>query len=168
MQVLDDVKPLSQKLQVAPLKEGDVATFRLYRAGKKQQDRDEPTCPEVAQYSGVEQINDFGEKTNDAKSKKMGTRIIDYRSMGSSGQMRPVYEPLKFIKGELKVGYDNPALYQFAMRSKHCGSNRFRKQMGAKGEPIWYLVGSDQTASLLAIEDLKFYAETMLRKCDQT
>jgi hypothetical protein len=167
MQILDDVKSLSQKLQVAPLKEGEVATFRLYRAGKKREDRDDPTCPEVAQYSGVESITDPFEKTNDTKAKKMGSRIIKYQPMGKNGQVRPVYEPVQFIKGELKIGYDNPGLYQFVMRSLRNGSNRFRKQMGAKGEPLWYLVGADQTQNQLAIEDLKFYAETAIRKCDQ-
>lgn len=166
MQILDDVKLLSKRLAVAPLKEGEVAVFRLARAFKKTELRDDPTCPEVAVYPGVEQINDPGETVAQNRPKKIGTRIVDYRQM--NGQAVPIYERVKFVRGDCRVGFDNHALYEFMMRSKHSGANRFRKQMGAKNPPTWILVGSDQIAGLLSIVDMKFYAEKMLRDCDGT
>lgn len=162
MQVLDDVKPLSSKLEVEPLKEGEVAVFRLKRAFLKDGLHEEPTCPEVAQYPGVELIVDPFEKGPN-KSKKIGSRILDYKQV--QNQLKPVYQPLIFIKGDLRIGADNPGLYTLAMRSKHCASNRFRKQMGGKGLPLWYLVGQDQIVTQAMAEELRFQVEKMLRGC---
>lgn len=166
MEILNNVKELSTKLQVQPLRENEVATFRLKRAFLKDGLHEDPTCPEVAQYSGTEDINDPGEK-GALRSKLIGTKIIKYKQ--NQNQLIPVYEPLKFIRGYNRVGSDNHALYTMLMRSKKSGANRFRKQMGAKGEPEWELVGADQVVSQLMVEELRYQAEKLIReaKIDQ-
>jgi len=165
MEVLDDIKPLSKKLKetIPPLKDGEVAIFRLRRAFLKDPSREQPSCPEVCQYSGVEQIVDPFEEGG-SKTKKIGTFIKEYKQMGKSNQVKPIYEPLVFIRGELRVGSDNPALYEFMMRSKHNGSNKFRKLMGAKKEPEYSLLGTKEITNMVQIEELRFQAEKMVRE----
>jgi hypothetical protein len=165
MEILNNVKPLSPKLQVAPLKDGEVAVFRLKRAFLKDGLHEDPTCPEVAQYSGVENVNDIGEK-GPARSKTIGTVIIDHKQV--QNQLKPIYEPIKFIRGYKRVGSADHGMYEMLMRSKKSGANRYRKLMGAKGEPEWELVGADQVVSQLAIEQLRFEAEKLVRGANIT
>lgn len=165
-QIFDDVKPLSKKLQVAPLKDGEVAVFRLTKAFLKDPSREEPTCPEVVQLSGVEQINDPGEEGAN-RSKKIATTIKEYKAIGKSGQVKPVYEPLIFIKGELRISAAEQAKYAFAMRSKKNTSNRFRKLMGASAKDelnTFYLLGSKETVSVMKLADMQYYAEKLIRE----
>lgn len=165
-QIFDDVKPLSKKLQVAPLKDGEVAVFRLTKAFLKDPSREEPTCPEVVQLSGVEQINDPGEEGTN-RSKKIATTIKEYKAIGKSGQVKPVYEPLIFIKGELRISAAEQAKYAFAMRSKKNTSNRFRKLMGASAKDelnTFYLLGSKETVSVMKLADMQYYAEKLIRE----
>lgn len=165
-QIFDDVKPLSKKLQVAPLKDGEVAVFRLTKAFLKDPSREEPTCPEVVQLSGVEQVNDPGEEGVN-RSKKIATTIKEYKSIGKSGQVKPVYEPLIFIKGELRISAAEQAKYAFAMRSKKNTSNRFRKLMGASAKDelnTFYLLGSKENISVMKLADMQYYAEKLIRE----
>lgn len=165
-QIYDDVKPLSKKLQVAPLKDGEVAVFRLTKAFLKDPSRDEPSCPEVVQLNGVEQINDPGEE-GPARSKKMATTVKEYKSIGTSGQVRPIYEPLLFVRGEMRISAAEQAKYLFAMRSKKNISNRYRKLMGAGPKDdvnTFHLLGDKQTISVIKLADMQFYAEKMIRE----
>lgn len=161
MEILNDVKELSPKLQVPPLREGEVAVFRLKKAGLLDGLHEEPTCPEIAQFSGVEQVNDPGEKGKD-RNKKIGTFIKEYKQV--QNQLKPVFAPVTFIRGYCRVGADDHGTYTMLMRSKKSGANRFRKLMGAKGEPVWELVGQDQVVSQLLIEELKFLAQKAVKE----
>lgn len=165
-QIFDDVKPLSKKLQVAPLKDGEVAVFRLTKAFLKEPSREEPSCPEVVQLSGVEQINDPGEE-GVARSKKIATTVKEYKAIGKNGQVKPIYEPLVFIKGEMRVSAAEQAKYAFAMRSKKNTGNRYRKLMGASAKDevnTFYLLGSKETVSVIKLADMQYYAEKMIRE----
>lgn len=165
-QIFDDVKPLSKKLHVTPLKDGEVAIFRLTKAFLKDPSREEPSCPEIVQLAGVEQINDPGEE-GAARSKKIATTIKEYKALGKNGQVKPVYEPLVFIKGELRISSSEQAKYAFAMRSKKNTTNRFRKLMGAgpKDEAnTFYQVGGKETVSVIKLADMQYYAEKMIRE----
>lgn len=165
MEILNDVKELSLKYQVPPLKEGEVAVFRLKNAGLRDGLHEEPTCPEIAQYSGVEQVNDPGEKGKD-RNKKIGTFIKDYKQV--QNQLKPIYNSVTFIRGYCRVSADDHGTYTMLMRSKKSGANRFRKIMGAKGEPVWELVGQDQVVSQLLIEELKFLAKKAVKESNIT
>lgn len=165
MEVLDDVKPLSKKLRetIPPLKDGEVATFRLVKAFVKENSREEPSCPEVVLLSGVQQVNDPFEE-NGKKTKKIGSFIKEYKQLGKSNQTKPIYQGVEFIRGELKVGSDNLALYEYLMRMKQNGSNKFRKLMGAKKDPEFFLVGDKESISTIHLSDLRFQAEKMVRE----
>ncbi len=167
MEVLDDVKPLSKKLRdtIPPLKQDEVAVFRLTNAFVKEDTRDEPSVREVAQFSGVEQINDPFEE-NGPKTKKIGTTILEYKPIGKSGQVKPIYESPVFIRGELRVGSDKQAMYEFLMRSKKSGANKFRLAMGAKKgtKPEWDLVGTKEITNGIQFEELRFQAEKTVRE----
>lgn len=165
-EIYDDVKPLSKRLQVPPLKDGQVAVFRLTKAFIKSEAKELPLCPEVVQINGVEKIVDIGED-GPARSKKMATTIIDYKQIGTSGQVKPIYEKPRFIKGELRVSNTNHALYQFLMRSRKNTSNRFRKAMGAMPADevnSFFEVGTKEVTSLMKLSDMKFYAEKLIRE----
>lgn len=165
-QIFDDVKPLSKKLAVAPLKDGEVAVFRLTKAFLKDPSREEPSCPEVVQLSGVEQINDPGEE-GVARSKKIATTIKEYKALGKNGQVKPIYDPLLFIKGEMRLTSAEQAKYSFAMRSKKNTSNRFRKLMGASAKDeanTFYLLGTKEVTNLMKISDMMYYAEKIIRE----
>lgn len=165
-QIFDDVKQLSKKLQVPPLKDGEVAVFRLTNAFLKDPTREEPSCPEVVQLTGVEQINDPGEE-GAARSKKIATVVKEYKAIGKNGQVKPIYEPLVFIRGEMRISSAEQAKYAFAMRSKKNTSNRFRKLMGAGPKDelnTFYLLGSKETISVMKLADMKYYAEKLIRE----
>ena len=165
-QIFDDVKPLSKKLQVSPLKDDEVAVFRLTKAFLKDASREEPSCPEVVQLSGVEQINDPGEE-GVARSKKIATVVKEYKALGKNGQVKPVYESLQFIKGEMRVTSSEQAKYAFAMRSKKNTSNRWRKIMGAGPKDelnTFYLLGTKETVSVMKLADMQYYAEKLIRE----
>lgn len=165
-QIFDDVKPLSRKLQVKPLQDGEVAVFRLTKAFVKSEIREEPLCPKVVQLSPVEKITDIGEEGT-ARSKKMSTAIIGYDQIGTSGQVKPRFEAPVFINGECRVLPSEHDKYQFLMRSKKNTTNRFRKAMGAgPADEIntFYLLGTKEITSLMKLSDMKFYAEKMIRE----
>lgn len=165
-QIFDDVKPLSKKLQVAPLKDGEVAVFRLTKAFIKSDLREEPLCPEVVQLNGVESIIDPGEEGSN-KAKKISTRVIDYMPIGNSGAVKPRFENPVFIKGEKRVTNTDPEMYQFLSRSKKNTSNRFRKAMGAKPSDdalSFFLLGTKEVTSLMKLSDMKYHAEKMIRE----
>lgn len=165
-QIYDDVKPLSKKLQVAPLKDGEVAVFRLTKAFLKEPSREEPSCPEVVQLSGVEQINDPGEEGVN-RSKKIATTVKEYKALGKNGQVKPIYEPLVFIKGEMRISAAEQAKYAFAMRSKKNTGNRYRKLMGASAKDevnTFYLLGSKENVSVIKLADMQYYAEKLIRE----
>ena len=166
MEILDDVKPLSKKLKdtIPPLKDGEVAVFRLTNAFIKEATREEPSCREIAQFSGVEQINDPFE--TGVKTKKIGTFIKEYKQMRKTGQVKPIYESPVFVRGELRVGSDNQAMYEFLMRSKKCASNKFRNLMGAKkgSKAEWDLLGSREISKGVQFDEIRFQAEKMVRE----
>jgi hypothetical protein len=164
MQLLDNVRPLSEKIlkSIPPLKDGEVAIFRLKNAFQKESGREEPSTPEIWQLPGNLIINDPYDEQS--KTKTIGTFITDYRPTGSAGQVRPVYKPLIFEKGELKITSDRQAEYIFAMAHIDNESNRYRKQMGAKKAPKFFLVNSKQNNSFLQLSDMKYQAEKMVRE----
>lgn len=165
-QIFDDVKPLSKKLYVTPLKDGEVAIFRLTKAFLKDPSREEPSCSEVVQLSGVEQINDPGEE-GVARSKKIATTIKEYKALGKNGQVKPIYEPLLFVKGEMRLTAAEQAKYAFAMRSKKNTGNRYRKVMGATAKDevnTFYLLGTKEVTNLMKLADMQFYAEKIIRE----
>jgi len=166
MEVLNDVKPLSKKLKetIPPLKDGEVAIFRLTNAFVKEDSREQPSVREVAQFSGIEQINDPFDEEGLA-TKKICTFIKDYKQVGTSGQVKPVYEPVVFIRGEKRVGSDEKAMYEFMMRSKKNAANKFRNLMGAKkgSKAEWTLLGTKELTNAVQIDELKFQAEKMVR-----
>jgi len=165
MEVLNDVKPLSKKLRdtIPPLKDGEVAIFRLSNAFVKEDTRESPSVREVAQFSGIEQINDPFD--DEMPTKKICTFIKDYKQIGTSGQVKPIYEPIIFVRGEKRVGADDKALYEFMMRSKKSGANKFRNLMGAKkgSKPEWILLGTKEITNAVQLDELKFEAEKMIR-----
>ena len=165
MEVLNDVKPLSKKLKetIPPLKDGEVAIFRLSNAFVKEDTRESPSVREVAQFSGIEQVNDPFD--DDAPTKKICTFIKDYKQIGTSGQVKPIYEPIIFVRGEKRVGSDEKALYEFMMRSKRSGANKFRNLMGAKkgSKPEWILLGTKELTNAVQLDELRFEAEKMIR-----
>ena len=165
-EVYNDVKPLSKKLAVAPLKDGEVAVFRLTKAFQRDISREEPSCPEVVQLAGVQKISDPGEQ-GAMKSKKMAAGIKEYKQIGTSGQVKPVFEPLIFVRGEMRITSKDQEKYVFAMRNLNNTSNRFRKIMGAtnKNETnSFYLLGTKEVTNLMKISDMKYYAEKMVRE----
>jgi len=166
MEVLNDVKPLSKKLRetIPPLKDGEVAIFRLSNAFVKEDSREQPSVREVAQFSGIEQVNDPFDEDGLA-TKKICTFIKDYKQVGTSGQVKPVYEPVVFIRGEKRVTSDDKAMYEFMMRSKRSAANKFRNIMGAKkgSKPEWVLLGTKELTNAVQLDELKFEAEKMIR-----
>ena len=162
--VLDLVKPLSEKLikSIPPLKDGEVATFRLKNAFVKDGSREEPSCPEFVQMSGKQTIRDPYEEDG-SKTKIMGTYPYKYKVV--NGMSQPVYQDLQFIKGEMKLTSDREAEYFFAMRNIHNESNKYRKQMGGKHAPKFYLVGTKEVATpLIQMTDMRYFAEKMVRE----
>lgn len=166
MQLLDNVKPLSEKIlkSIPPLKEGEVAVFKLKNAFKQEAGREEPSCPEIYQIPGTCIINDPYVPQGESKTKTIGTFITDYKATGTAGQVRPVYKPLVFEKGELKITHDRQAEYIYAMAHKENESNRYRKQMGAKREPKFYLVNTKSVSNFLQLSDMKYQAEKTIRE----
>lgn len=166
MQLLDNVKPLSDKIlkAIPPLKDGEVAVFRLKNAYQKEAGREEPSCPEVWQLPGNVIINDPYVPEGENTTKTIGSYILDYKPTGQAGQIRPHYKPLVFEKGELRITSDRQAEYVFAMAYPENESNRFRKQMGAKKLPKFYLVNTKQTNTFLQLSDMKYQAEKMVRE----
>jgi hypothetical protein len=165
-QLLDNVKPLSKKIldTIPPLKDGEVAVFRLTNAYVKEDNREEFSVREVAQFSGVEQVNDPFDDVN--KTKLIGTFIKDYKALGNTGKVKPIYEPVVFVRGEVRIGSDNIALYNYMMTSKKSGANKFRMKMGAKkgSKPEWELVGMKSVINMIQVEELRFQAERMIRE----
>lgn len=169
MQVLDNVKPLSSKLldTIPPLKDGEVAIFRLKNAFIKEGGREEYSCPETVQMSGLQTVMDPYVEKGESKTKIIGTYIKDYRQLGS-GQARPVYQDLEFRKGELRLTSDRQAEYEFAMRNIHNESNKYRKQMGGKHAPKFFLVGTKEITTFMQMSDMKYHAEKLIRESNFT
>jgi len=161
--VLDLVRPLSEKLVkgLPRIKDGEVAVFRLKNAFVKDGSREEPSCPEVVQMAGKQTIRDPGEKEGD-QTKIMGTYPYKYKF--TNGVSEPVYMGLTFIKGELKLTADREAEYIFAMRNIHNESNKYRKQMGGKSAPKFFLVGTKEVSTFIQMTDMKYHAEKMVRE----
>lgn len=161
--VLDLVKPLSDKLVkgLPRIKDGEVAVFRLKNAFVKDGSREEPSCPEVVQMSGKQTVRDPYE-TEGSQTKIMGTYPYKYKSV--NGVSEPVYMGLTFIKGELKLTADREAEYIFAMRNIHNESNKYRKQMGGKSAPKFFLVGTKEVSTFIQMTDMRYHAEDMIRK----
>ena len=187
MQILDDVKPLSKKLQesIKPLKEGEVAIFRLKNAFKEEGNREdldtgknERNSPEWVQFSGVQKIIDpyeivgKDEKGNPIykpTSKIIGTWIKDYKEMRGGGQAKPIYTPIVFTKGECKVTSDMVAEYELMMRSTYNESNKYRLQMGGKKvTPKYYLVNSREVTPFMQTIDMRYFAQKMVRDAGGT
>lgn len=161
MDIVDEVKPLSEKLRVPPLKDGEKVVFKLCSVGKREHGREEPAAPELYQLSAKEIVTDPFDKAGSQK-KVIGTYITDYKQV--QNQLKPVYAAPVFKKGYLTVGSDDPATYERLLRSKHCVSNKFRKVMG-KGKDLFMLVeDAKEINDQLLMSDIRFQAEKMVRE----
>lgn len=166
MELLDEVKPLSEELKPKQLGQDERVVFKLCSIGKKEVGREEPTAPEVYQLSPKESVIDpFVKEGKDYKptKKTIGTYVVEQKVI--SGQFRNIYFRPQFIKAYLTVGADQQPLYEFLMRSKKNKSNKFKAAMGGKKTPnIFELVeDSKEIQNQLHIEDLRFQAETIVR-----
>lgn len=166
MEILDDVKPLSEKLTPKPLKGDEKAVFRLLSIGKKEGGRDEPTAPEIVQLSAVEMVMDPYDPQHANKPKKMGTFVVEHKQV--QNQLKPVYKAPQFIRGYCTVRADENPLYVRLLRSKNCVSNKFRKQMG-RGKDLFELVEDRKEINdQIHLADLRWHAESIVRKADWT
>lgn len=166
MEILDDVKQLSDKLMPRPLKGDEKAVFRLVSVGKKEIGRDEPSAPEVIQLSAVEMVMDPYDLEHKNKPKKIGTYIVEHKQV--QNQLKPVYKSPQFIKGYCTVRADENPMYVRLLRSKNCISNKFRKQMG-RGKDLFELVEDRKEINdQIHLADLRWHAESIVRKGDWT
>lgn len=163
MEVQDEVRRLSKKLQVKPLQGDEKAVFKLLSVGTKEGSRENPSAAEIYQMSAREIVMDpFDE--DGAKRKVIATSVIGTKFQ--NGRTVNVYEDPKFIRGYCVVHSDNPEMFERLMRSKHCVSNKFRKAMG-KGKDLFMLVEeSKEVVNQLHLADLRWMAETIVRQGD--
>ena len=164
MEVLDEVKRLSKKLQVKPLEGDEKAVFRLLSVGTKEAARENPSAAEVYQMSAKERIMDPFDEVDGRKSKVIATSVIETKFM--NGRTVNIYEPPQFIRGYCVVRSDRPEMYERLMRSKHNVSNKYRKAMG-RGKDLFMLVeDKKEITDQLFLEDLRWMAETIVRNGD--
>lgn len=160
-------KTLSPQMRVAPLKEGEVAKFRLFGVGKVEKGREEPSTPEVYALSDREVVLDpFDE--NGVNQKTIGNVVTSKRVELAGGQviMQPVTKRPQFIKGYLDVRHTENNTYSYLMRSKKNGSNKFRTR-GAK--VVFELVaGQKEVINALQQEDIVWAAQTIVRSANWT
>lgn len=178
--VYDTVKPLSEKLRstIPQLKDDEVAVFRLKNAFRQEGGREEPSSPEYVKLSGQHTILDpfepvFDENGNHKKdssgklmykkvTKIIGSYVTEYKDL--NGRTKPIYAGLEFKRGELRLTAADQALYEYAMRRLDNETNKYRKQMGAKVTPKFFLVGTKELVSPMQAADMRFFAERMVRE----
>lgn len=167
MEIVDDVKPLSEKLRPRQLKAEEKVVLRLCSVGKKEFGREDPTAPEVYQLSGKEIITDpyhipEGSKEFIPTKKTIGTYVTENKV--KAGQLVAQYKNIQFIRGYATITSQEE--YNFVMRSKKNRSNKLKYACGGRGVTDIFLVVEDskEVQDQLHLEDLRFQAELLVRQ----
>lgn len=167
MEIVDDVKPLSEKLRPRQLKPDEKVVLRLCSVGKKEFGREDPTAPEVYQLSGKEIITDPYHIPNGGKdfvptTKTIGTWITENKV--KAGQLVAQYKNIQFIRGYATITSQEE--YNFVMRSKKNKSNKLKYACGGRRTADIFMVVEDakEVQDQLHLEDLRWQAETIIRQ----
>lgn len=157
-------------MHVKPLKEGEVARFRLLTANIKENGREQPSVPLSAYLSDRYTIFDPF-----AGRRVMIGNVIGLKQVNGEGGIakvdnfgNPVMIPLlkrpAFDKGALQVTSDYNDSYAFLMRAPGNISNKFRPRSGPNSKARFELISEkkDQSDALM-LDDMRFRAIDIVR-----
>lgn len=154
-------------MRVTPLKEGEVAQFRLLSANVKEAGREQPSTPLTYMISDRYTVHDKFANKRVVIGNVVGLRQVN----GEGGAARldangdPILMPLlkrpMFDKGFLQVRSDENDTFAFLMRAPNCLTNKFRPRTV---KTIFELVSEkkDQSDALM-IDDMRFRAIDIVR-----
>lgn len=161
---------LSPQMHVKPLKEGEVARFRLLTANAKENGREQPSSPLSAYLSDRYTIFDPF-----ANRRVVIGNVIGLKQVNGEGGIaktdnfgNPVMIPLlkrpAFDKGALQITSDYNDSYAFLMRAPGNISNKFRPRSGPNSKARFELVSEkkDQSDAIM-IDDMRFRAIDIVR-----
>lgn len=132
---------LSKELQVKPLEEGQIATFKLMRSGIFDPMTGKPATPNSHTIPGIELIFD--------KFSKRTIRIYnikEYETIEEVGRpivYKPKHEPVTFWAKPIVCNSDSNDLYFFLKRTSFNRDNPFRSR---KYIPVFYEVDFERDA----------------------
>ena len=158
-------KVLSEPLHVEPLKEGEIAEFRLVGADRLDKNG-LPIRRAGITIPGEASIVD----PHDGGKAKLIQNIVSYRAIqreDGTVKQEPIIEMVKFGKtNTLTLTYQQNETYGFLMRHHRCLNNKFRTS-GKK--PLFYLVNPREKAmKVLKDEDMSLDARITVRDADST
>lgn len=153
---------LTKKFQVErTLNEGEVASFMLLNAGKKEPGREEPSRPEVWQLSPKQYVTDPGDQKRKVIGNVVGTELRE----GQDGKPynKDITKGPQFYRGLMHLTADMTDTFHYMMRRKDNESNPFAKLMGGKVMRFKLVDDKREIVDTLLQEDLRFEAERFVR-----
>lgn len=153
---------LSEELKVQPLKEGEVAWFKLVNAFKKAHDREGVNVPEVYLTSDRQYVRDPFKN----KRVTIGNVISTEDKEGANGQMftKKITKGVEFLRGITRVRADEFETFQYLMRRKDNESNTYAKAMGGRKMVFKLVDDKKEISEALMTEDLQFHMQKLIRE----